>query len=95
MFTSALSSSSPFTFYFYHVVGTTAAGFNDTSNKKIAVVEGETIGLSDYVIVDSGDFGRILKLDDISCSGSSSDYVQFVDVITSETFKVTTELLCT
>ncbi len=98
-FTSALAGTKgEYTLYYAHdsdsSSSTVTPDLNDSSNKKIHVVENESMALNEYVIIDSGDFGRILKLDDVSCDGTSSSYVQFADAITSETFKVTTGTDC-
>ncbi|MBI5148244.1 hypothetical protein HZA33_01040 [Candidatus Pacearchaeota archaeon] len=62
----------------------------DVSNKTIHVVENDTIRLNEYMVVDSGDYGRILQLTDSSTTSSSSDYITFTDAITAENFKVVT-----
>ena len=62
----------------------------DSANKSIIVREGGTVKVGQYVVVNYGDNGRILRLDEVSITNSAADYITFADAITGESFKVTT-----
>jgi len=55
----------------------------------IHVYEGERAKVNDWIIVNQGDAGTILNVDDISFDTTTSGTVTFSDVITGESQKVT------
>lgn len=61
----------------------------DDSGRKITVIEGERIYRNGFVVVGNEETGRILKLTSIENDADSytSDYVEFVDVLSGETIK--------
>ncbi|MEK6885972.1 MAG: hypothetical protein AABX17_03335 [Nanoarchaeota archaeon] len=61
-----------------------------SSNKGyIHVLEGESAKINDWIIVNQGDAGTILNVDDISFDTATSGTVTFSDAITGESQKVT------
>ncbi|MEK6825842.1 MAG: hypothetical protein AABY00_03585 [Nanoarchaeota archaeon] len=66
---------------------TNLAGEN---NYSISVLEGENLSLNSYVIVNSGDKGRILQLVDLPSATGANDETVFRDVLTSDDFKFVT-----
>jgi len=94
-FTSALAGDTgEYTLNFAHDTDTSTSSVTPrpatSGNKTIHLNEGDTVALSEYVIINAGDYGRILRLDDVSFTGSASDYITLVDAITGEQFKLTT-----
>jgi hypothetical protein len=94
-FTSALSGSTgEYTLNFGHDTdlssSTVTPRVATSGNKTIHLTEGSTVAIGEYFVVDAGDYGRILRLDDLSFTFSTTDYVTFVDAITGESFKLTT-----
>ena len=73
------------------VTTTARPNLADTSNKTIHVLENETVYKNEYMVVNSGDDGRILKLTGISMAsgGSTTDKVTFKDVISGEDHSAT------
>jgi len=61
-------------------------------NNTIVNMEGGNITLEDWVIINSGDKGRILELTDVPNGLSSTDKVSFEDVITGDQFEFATGL---
>ena len=57
---------------------------------KFVVEEGKRAKINDYVIVNSGDKGRILKVSSIPSNTTSSNKVAYIDVITGEKFEFST-----
>jgi len=64
------------------------------NNRTIHLTEGEEIKLGEYAFLGPGDSDynqtRFLRLDDISVTSSSTDYIIFIDVNSGQEFKVTT-----
>jgi len=62
-----------------------------SSNLKgaIHVLEGENARVGDWVVINQGDAGTILSVDDISIDTATTGTVTFSDVITGESQKVT------
>lgn len=60
------------------------------NNKTIHLVENETVSQNDWVIINAGDYGRILELTAIGPGSSSTDKTTFTDVITNQNFDFTT-----
>ncbi len=91
-FTDALTGKEH-TFNFVHDSdtgeSTVTQRFADSSNYTISGIEGLNISENEYVIVNSGDYGRILEFSS-SMTGeiSSTDYITFTDTLSNEEFKV-------
>jgi len=87
-FTTALADKE-YTFNYVHDSDTDSTRARpvlaDTANKTIRVLENETALEDDYIIVNSGDDGRILEVADVSVTdgGDPDDYVTFTDVLCS------------
>ncbi len=63
----------------------------DSNNYTIHVAEGANVSIYDYVLVNSGDKGRILQLQSIASTSSGNDIkISFKDALTGETIAVTT-----
>lgn len=94
-FKTALSSGKEGSLYYAHDSdGTSDSSLNtvllaDSANYSIHVVEGEAINLSDYMVVNAGDKGRILQLKTVGVGYGSSDKTSFVDAITGDTYDFT------
>jgi len=57
----------------------------DTANKTIHVVEGENISINEYMVINAGDYGRIVKLTSVPTGAmSSTSTIQFQDVVSGE-----------
>ena len=56
---------------------------------RIHVLEGETAFLNDWIVVNQGDAGTILQIDDINVDTATSGTITLSDVITGESQKVT------
>jgi hypothetical protein len=87
-FTSALADESKL-FTFLHDQDTADSTITpilaDTANNTIHVVEGESVELNDYMVVNSGDYGRIIKLTSIPTGAlQSTSTIQFQDALTGE-----------
>ncbi|PIN80569.1 hypothetical protein COV16_00600 [Candidatus Woesearchaeota archaeon CG10_big_fil_rev_8_21_14_0_10_34_8] len=54
------------------------------SKGRIHVIEGEAAKEGDWIVVNPGDFGRILEVDTITVNTAASGTVKFVDAITGE-----------
>jgi|GEM_PF-547972 len=89
----------PFTFYYGRDSDATSnnalPGFRlaDSNNYTIHVLEGANLSVNDYILVNSGDKGRILQLQSItqaSPTTANNVKVTFKDAVTSELFSVTT-----
>ena len=61
----------------------------DSNNKTIHILEGEEALEDDYIVVNSGDYGRILQIEDISINYDTNDEVRLKDAISGETFEQT------
>jgi len=57
-----------------------------SANKTIHIIENESIKVNEYVIINSGDYGRIMYLSDVPGQGqlSATSKIQFVDAVTGE-----------
>jgi hypothetical protein len=90
-FTTALSSTE-YSFNFAHdqsgTAGTVLPRLATSANKTIHVVEGENLRLNELAVLNKDDRGCIVRLDDMSVSGSATDYVTFVNAITGASDKV-------
>ncbi len=62
----------------------------DSNNYTIHVQEGEAINISEKVIINAGDKGRILRLDSIGDQTSTTSKTTFQDVISGESFEFST-----
>lgn len=87
-FTSALADESKL-FTFLHDQDTADSTITpilaDTANNTIHVVEGQAVELNDYMVVNSGDYGRIIKLTSIPTGAlQSTSTIQFQDALTGE-----------
>lgn len=84
-FNSALADEQTFEYAYGRVRPLLA----DSGNKTIHVIEGEIADEDEYIIVNSGDYGRILEVDSIDVSGESADSVTFTDALdSSKSWKV-------
>jgi hypothetical protein len=64
---------------------TTAPILADSGNKTIHDVEGENVGINEYMVINAGDKGRIIKATSIPNGiPSSSSSIQFQDVFTGD-----------
>lgn len=94
-FKTALSSGKEGSLYFAHDSdGTSDSSLStvrlaDSANYTIHVFEGESVNLSDYMVVNAGDKGRILQLKTVGVGYGSSDKTSFVDAITGDTYDFT------
>lgn len=62
-----------------------ALGLNDSAGKKIYVNEGERAGINEYLLINSGDYGRIIRLIVVPSGAlTSTSYIRFEDVMTGE-----------
>lgn len=89
-FTTALAGT-PATLYFLHDgrsdTSTGSADGNlymaDQSNKTIHTTEGDAVGINEYMVINSGDYGRIIKATSIPTGTlSSTSTIQFSDALT-------------
>ena len=62
------------------------------AGRKISIKEGENAYANDYIIINSGDKGRILRVASIQANTSTNNKVILSDIITSETFNFATGL---
>jgi hypothetical protein len=61
----------------------------NTNKGRIHVAEGEASSLYDWIVVNQGDAGTILSVDDISVDSGTSGTVTLSDAITGESQKIT------
>ena len=69
-----------------------------SGNRTIHVVENETVKLNEYVVINSGDYGRIAQLTQVPSGGTistTSDKIQLVDAVTGENLLGTSGLSLT
>ena len=83
-FTSALSGAGTLTFV--HDVDTSDSTVSpklaDVANYSIHVIEGENVSLNEYMLVNSGDYGRILKLTSVPTGAmQTTSTIQFQDAL--------------
>jgi len=63
--------------------GSPSLALADTSNKAIHIVEGDAVGQNEYAVINSGDYGRIIKLTSVPTGSlQSTSTIQFQDAIT-------------
>lgn len=87
-FTSAISGIED-TFTFLHDQDTSESTVTpilaDTANKTIHIVENDTVAINEYMVINSGDYGRIIKLTSIPTGAlQSTSTIQFEDALTGE-----------
>jgi hypothetical protein len=89
-FTSALSGDAgEKTIYFAHDDDSSDGAIRTllatSANKTIHLLEGESVKLNEYVIINAGDYGRILQLTEVpSGLPESTSKIQFEDVVTGK-----------
>jgi len=90
-FTSALAGDSgEKTVYFAHdqdtADSTVTTLMADSSNYTLHVKEGEEVMMSDYAVINAGDYGRIIRLTEVpSGAFETASKIQFEDVVTGKT----------
>ena len=82
VYDNATSSSSVAPLLAHQTIGTSAKG-------EIHVMEGENALQNDWIIINQGDAGTILQVEDISINSGTEGTVTFSDVITGDEQKVT------
>ena len=62
--------------------------FTDSNDNAIHIVEGESVGTDEYVILDQGGFTRMLQVTDVDDLGTEDSVVSVSDIITGQDYDI-------